>query len=84
MLRDSAPGPDVSYSSNGVIEIMVVWTLDAAAGAAAKGTSIQAEIAQGVSLINTTYANSNVTQRVNLVASTWVLITPPAKIPIST
>ena len=69
MLRDSDPGPDVSYSSNGIIEIMIVWTLDAEAGASAKGTSIQAEIAQGVSLINTTYANSNVTQRVNLVAS---------------
>ena len=68
-LRDSSPDSGVSYSSNGVIEIMVLWTLDAAAGAAAKGTTIQAEIAQAVSLINTTYANSNVGQRVSLVAS---------------
>ncbi|MFH1965816.1 MAG: reprolysin-like metallopeptidase [Acidobacteriota bacterium] len=69
LLRDISPGPEGSYSSDGIIEIMIVWTLDAEAGASAKGSSIQAEIAQAVSLINTTYANSNVAQRVTLVAS---------------
>ncbi len=67
--RDSVSGPDVSYSSDGIIEIMIVWSLDAAQGAAAKGTTIQAEIAQAVSQINTAYANSNVTQRVQMVES---------------
>ena len=69
MLRDESPGPEVSYASDGIIEIMIVWTLDAEAGASAEGSSIQAEIAQAVSLINTTYFNSNITQRVSLVAS---------------
>lgn len=68
-LLDSEPRPSVEYAGDEIIEIMVVWSEDAEEAAIRQGSSIQAEIALAVSLINTTYANSGINQRVSLVAS---------------
>ncbi len=68
-VKDEDEKPEIENATNGIIEVMVIWSLDAESEATAAGYDIRLEIAQAVSLANTAYANSDVFQRLALVSS---------------
>src|SRR6185295_2571928 len=66
---DSAASRGALADDASTIDVLVVYTAAAAAGALGEGTTIAAEIDQSIVVTNQAYANSGISQRLRLVGS---------------